>query len=160
MSLKTGLIDRSGHVVAFLHMFRQLLVGEQIVLVRKHFLVASTEITHLLVVDRSHVAMEIRPVQSGKVARVVRAVISEQKNSITNNVFIGILDADLVVGATKIPRSVFAESFRCIVGKDDKWRLSLPAKVASQQELNERGSGSRKTGGITYPAVWTVLVLV
>jgi hypothetical protein len=125
VSLETGLVNGSRLVVAFAHVVLQFLVGEQLVLVRKDLLVTSAEVTHLLVVDAPHMAVEIWPAQSSKVAGIVGAVVAEEENGVANYVFVRIPDADIVVCAADVSSRVVFESLRIVVGEDDERRLCL-----------------------------------
>jgi hypothetical protein len=75
VSLEAGLVNSTGAIIAVAHMNFKLLVGEKFVLVGKHFLVASTQIAHLLVMRTSNMAVEIWPTKAGEIALCIRTII-------------------------------------------------------------------------------------
>ena len=154
VSLKTCLVDGSGLVVTFSHMFLQLLVCKQLMLVCKDLLVTSAEITHLLVVNRPHMAVEVWPAQSGEVAGVVRAVVPEKEDSIADDVFIGVPDTDVFVCTGDVVRSVILESFRIVIREDHERRGSLALSVSRCTRAEETNETT------TYPTMWTVFILI
>jgi hypothetical protein len=59
-------------------MLLQLLVRKQVMLVREDLLISRAEITHLLVVDSAHMAMQVRPSSNGDIAVWIRAVVVQE----------------------------------------------------------------------------------
>lgn len=76
MALESSLVHCTRAVVSVAHVFLKLLLSEELVLMCKHFLVAGAKVTHLLVMGAAHMAVEIRPAQTGKVAFIVGAIIA------------------------------------------------------------------------------------
>lgn len=76
MALESGLVDGTRTIISIAHVLLKLLIREQVVFMRENLLVASAQVAHLLVVDAANVAMEIRPTETGEVARIVGAVVS------------------------------------------------------------------------------------
>lgn len=61
MPFEARLVDCAGVVVAFAHVSRQFRIRKEVVLMREDFLVSGTEIADLLVMNRTHMAMQVRP---------------------------------------------------------------------------------------------------
>ncbi len=94
--------------------------------------VTSAEVTHLLVVNRPYMSMKIWPAQSGEVAGIVWTVIAEKEDSVTDDIFVRILYADVVVCTSDIFGSVVAEPFRVVIGEDHKRRRGLDDIVSAE----------------------------
>jgi hypothetical protein len=69
--------------------------------------------------------VQIRPSHAGIVAGWVGAVVSEKEDSVADDVFGGVADADMVIAAGELEVGVLLKTFGGIVGKDYVWRRSL-----------------------------------
>lgn len=69
--------------------------------------------------------VEAWPSEAGKVAGVIGAVVSEQQDSIADNVFICVLDADVGVGYGDVLLGILLEPLVGFVGEDDEGRRGL-----------------------------------
>lgn len=117
MALETCLRDIARLVVSMRHMIVQCLICEKLMLVCKHFFIPCTEITHLLVMCGSYVSVEIWPAQGGHVTRHIWTIVPEQKHSITDNIFVRITNANVLVCAADIGTSVGLEALLGVVGE-------------------------------------------
>lgn len=61
MSFETTLIDSPGNVIAVFFMSSQFCVGEELMLMRKHFFIPRAEITHSLSMLSFDMSMKVRP---------------------------------------------------------------------------------------------------
>lgn len=100
-------------------------------LMSKYFLIPCAEITHALSVRRLDVAVKIRPAKTSEIARRIGAVVSQQKNGITDNVLVGVLDADVAVGGCDVLVGILLESLLSIVCEDYKWSGCLKRQSLS-----------------------------
>jgi len=97
MALETTLISRAWVVIAIPLVLLKFDGSEELVFVCKDFLVPCTEITHHFVVQRLHVAMEIRPPQAGNVTIAIRAVVLQQQSRVVKYASILEVHAQIVV---------------------------------------------------------------
>jgi hypothetical protein len=136
MPSETRLINCAGFVVAVSHMFGQLLIRKQVMFVRKDLLVPGAQVAHLLVVDGADMAMQVLPAKACKVALGIGAVISQEKDSIANNILARIFDANVVVSAGDVGVFVFVKTLSPVVGENDKRGGRLyKARLASSSPL-------------------------
>lgn len=141
MALETGLIRGTGFVVTTLHVLVQFLVGEQFVLVREDLFVSSAKVAHAFMVMRLDVSVKIWPSQAGEVAGIVGAVVSEQQDSIADNIFVSVFDANVRVGRGDALVGVLLEPLVGIVRENDKRRRSLSreANISPSRRCRNRG---------------------
>lgn len=97
----------------------QLLRGEELVLVRKDFLVPCAQVTHDLLMFRPNVAVEIRPAQASFIAVRIRAVITQEYNSVLEYLLLLVADAHVSVISEESIRLVILESLFGVVREDD-----------------------------------------
>jgi len=72
-----------------------------------------------------HMTMQVRPTQTGYITVFVWAIIPEQQNSVLKDLILLILDAQVVIGSSKVLLLETLETSYGIVGEDHKGRLSL-----------------------------------
>lgn len=120
MAAETCLVGCAWFIVAVAHVLGQLLVGKHIVLMCEDFLVAGTEITHLLVVDILDMAVEVLPAQTGKIALKIGTVISQQQHGVADNVLASISNANVIVRAGDIGIGKVLEALCRVVTENDK----------------------------------------
>jgi hypothetical protein len=88
MSLEASLVDRTGIIITKAFMLAELLLCKQVLLVGEDFLVAGAKIAHDFVVNGFDVAMEIWPSHASHVAARIRAVVSQQQDSIFEDLWL------------------------------------------------------------------------
>ncbi len=125
MASETCLVQRSWLVVAVAHVFLQLLICEELVLVGEDFLVTRAEVTHLLMVNGAHMSVEVWPAKTCKIARRIWTVITEQQNRVPDNVLVGIANPDVAVSARGIGVCVLFVALCGVVGEDHERRWGL-----------------------------------
>jgi hypothetical protein len=76
MSSESALVSRAWPIVSLVFVSPQLLLREQLVLMRKDLLVSRAEIAHNLVVCRLYVSVEIWPSEACHITAWIRAVVS------------------------------------------------------------------------------------
>ena len=89
-------------------------------LVCKDLFVPGAKVTHAFMVSRLHVPMKIGPAETGKITGWLGAVVPQQKNGVTDNVLVGVLDSDVAVGRRNVFVRVFLESLLGIVCEYDE----------------------------------------
>lgn len=94
-------------------------------LVCEDSLITSAQVAHALAMSRFDMAVQIGPAKASKVAGRFGAVISQEKNSVANDVLFRVLDADVAVGGSDVFFRIFLETFLGIVGENDirSWGL-------------------------------------
>lgn len=70
-------------------------------------------------------AVEVGPSQTCKVAGLVGAVVSQEEDGVADNVFVGVLDANVGVCGGDVLVGVVLEALLGVVGKDDEGGRSL-----------------------------------
>lgn len=125
VSLETGLVHGTRLVVTFAHVLAEFLIREHLMLVCENLFVPGAEVAHLLVMHGADVAMQVWPTEAGEVAVAIGAVISQEEDGIAHNVFTGIPDADVVVGACDLRVLVLLEPLIGVICENDKRRGGL-----------------------------------
>lgn len=120
MTFEPCLIYGSWIVVSKSLVFLQLSLGEQLVLVCEDFLVACTEITHGLLVDRFDVTMKVRPPKTGDVTFVVWAVVSQKQQRVLEDFLFLVLDTEVLVDLEEVRWSEVFKSFHRVIGEDNE----------------------------------------
>lgn len=77
MTLETCLVDGTGSIITTSHMLLQLFILEKFMFMGENFLVSSTEVAHLLMMDGLDMPMQVLPTKSSEVACRIRAVVSK-----------------------------------------------------------------------------------
>lgn len=72
-----------------------------------------------------HMTMQVRPTQTGYVAVLIRTIVSKQQNSILEDLILLILDAQIVIGPSKVLFLEILIAAHRIVGKDHKGTFGL-----------------------------------
>lgn len=144
VALEARLVGRAGLIVAAAHMLLELAIGKELMLVGKDLFAARAQVAHALPVCRLDVTVKVGPAQAGKVARGIGAVVSEEKDRVTDNVLVGVLDANVGVDGGEIGGFVVLEFLFCVVCKDDVWSLSLKYNVSKSRIVLYRGLLTRQ----------------
>jgi hypothetical protein len=97
MTFETALVYCSRVIISFPHMFSQLLVREQLMLVSEDLLMPGAQITNLLVMHGSHMPVEVRPPQARHIAVAIRAVVAEKQHRILHYLVTLVPDAIIVI---------------------------------------------------------------
>ena len=108
----------------------QLLRGEELVLVRKDFLVPCAQVTHDLLMFRPNVAVEIRPAQASFIAVRIRAVVTQEYNSVLEYLLLLVADAHISVISEESVRLVILESLFSVVREDNRGRLCTAMRAS------------------------------
>jgi hypothetical protein len=77
MPLETTLIDRAGIVVSKLLVLAQILLCKELMLVCKDLLVPGAQVTHNLLMNTSHMSMQVGPSQACDIAVVIRTIVAK-----------------------------------------------------------------------------------
>lgn len=101
-------------------------------------------IPHHLPMLAFHMTMQVRPTQTGYIAVFIWAIIPEQQNSVLEDLILFILDAQVVIGSSKVLLLETLETSYGIVGKDHKGRLSLDTQ---SRLLFFHGQSKKQTEG-------------
>lgn len=116
--------------IAMAHVITELLIRIDIVFVRKHLLVPSAEIAHLLVMDGADMTVQIGPAESGKITVPVRAIIPQKEHSVSDDILAGIPDPDIIVRGRDLAIPIVLKPLCRVVGEDDIGSNSLSAYVS------------------------------
>lgn len=111
MALEAGLVDGAWSVVAVSHVPLELLVCKQLVLVGEDLLVAGAQVAHFPVMNGADMAVEVGPAEAGEDAVVYGTVIAKKDDGITHDLFVCVLDADVVVETGDVFAGVVFEPF-------------------------------------------------
>jgi len=71
--------------------------------------------------------VQVGPAEPGEIAVGIWAVVPQEKDSVSHNIFARILDPDVIVGGSDILVSILLEPLRSIVGEDDERSSGLNA---------------------------------
>lgn len=126
MAPEPCLVDRAWTVVAVAHVLFELLVREQVLLMRKDLFVSNTKITHFTMVCGPDMSLEIMPSEASVVARLVRTVVTQKQHRVAHDILARISDADIVIRTTYAARRILLIALCCVIGEDNVRRLGLP----------------------------------
>lgn len=118
MSLKTSLFGGSWCVVAVPLMLAQLLLGEELVLMRKDLLIPSAKIAHDLLVYCANVTVQVGPAEASSITVRVWAIVAKKHNSVLKDLLLLIADAHVVVLSEEIIGLELLEPLLSIVCED------------------------------------------
>lgn len=120
MALEPALIDRAGVIVTELLVFPQLILREELMLVREDLLVPRAQVAHYPLMRAPNMAMQVRPAHARDIARRVRAVVPEQEEGIFEDLGLLVCDAQIVVLLEEVGRFVLLVSLLILICEDHR----------------------------------------